>query len=42
MATLEEFWGIPVDLSPTDETFNKFMHDEVLANTRVFEREYLK
>lgn len=42
MASLEEFWGISIDLSPTDETFNRFIQDEVLANTRVFDKECAK
>jgi hypothetical protein len=42
MASLEEFWGISIDLSPTDETFNRFVQDEVLANTKVFDKECAK
>jgi hypothetical protein len=30
--SLQEFWGIRVDLSPDDETFEKFVRDEILAN----------
>jgi hypothetical protein len=40
MVSLQEFWNMPVDLSPTDETFNRFVRDEVLANTRVFDKDY--
>jgi hypothetical protein len=35
MASLQEVWGISPNLSPTDETFNRFVREEVLANTRV-------
>jgi hypothetical protein len=40
MISLQDFWNVPVDLSPADETFNKFVRDEVLANTRVFDKDY--
>jgi hypothetical protein len=40
MVSLQEFWNISVDLSPTDETFNRFVRDEVLANIRVFDKDY--
>ena len=42
MVALQQFWGISPNLSPTDETFNKFVHDEVLANTRVFDKKCLE
>ncbi|UCB53126.1 MAG: hypothetical protein JSV10_03325 [Candidatus Zixiibacteriota bacterium] len=42
MASIQEFWGISPNLSPTDETFNRFVQDEVLANTTVFNKEYTK
>jgi hypothetical protein len=35
MASIKEFWGISPNLAPSDETFNRFVHEEVLANTRV-------
>jgi hypothetical protein len=41
MVSLREFWKMPVDLSPTDETFNKFVRDEILANTKVFNKKYI-
>jgi hypothetical protein len=40
MVSLQEFWNMPVDLSPTDGTFNKFVRDEIIANTRVFDKNY--
>jgi hypothetical protein len=42
MVSLQEFWNMQVDLSPTDEIFEKFIQDEVLANTRVFNKEYFE
>lgn len=42
MASLQQFWGISPNLSPTDETFNRFIRDEVLANTRVFDKKCLE
>lgn len=42
MVSLQQFWGISPNLSPTDETFNGFIHDEVLDNTRVFDKKYLE
>ncbi|MGB2804053.1 MAG: hypothetical protein WBD64_04050 [Candidatus Zixiibacteriota bacterium] len=42
MISLQQFWGISPNLSPTDETFNRFVQDEVLANTRVFDKEFIK
>lgn len=41
MVSLQEFWKMPVDLSPTNETFNRFVRDEVLANTKIFDKEYI-
>jgi len=35
MASIQEFWGISPNLAPTDETVNRFVHEDVLANTRV-------
>jgi hypothetical protein len=35
MISLQQFWGISPNLSPTDETFNRYVREEVLANTRV-------
>ena len=42
MASIQEFWGISPNLAPTDETFNRFVQEEVLANTRVFDRRYIE
>jgi hypothetical protein len=36
MISLQEFWGIPADLSPTEATFDQFITDQVTANIRVF------
>ena len=32
----EEVWGQPVDLSPTDEVFHRFVKQEVLPNIKLF------
>jgi hypothetical protein len=40
MVSLQEVWNIPVDLSPTDETFDRYVRDEVLTNVKVFNKEY--
>ena len=42
MVSLQEFWNKEIDLSPTDEIFEKFVQDEVLANTGVFNKEYFE
>jgi hypothetical protein len=42
MASIQEFWGISPNLSPTDETFNRFVHGEVLAHTRVLDKRCLE
>jgi hypothetical protein len=42
MISLQEFWGIPVDLSPDDMTFDRFIRDEIMANISVSKKECLK
>ena len=42
MASIQEFWGISPNLAPTDETFNRFVKEQVLANTRVFDKRYIQ
>lgn len=42
MVSLDEFWETPVDLTPSDEIFDRFVQDEVLANTRVLDKRCLK
>ncbi len=42
IVSLDEFWGLPVDLTPSDEIFDRFVRDEVLANTRVVDKRCLK
>lgn len=40
MVSLRQFWNMPLDLSPTDETFEEFVRDEVLSHTKVFDKKY--
>lgn len=35
---VKEFWNIPNDLSPSDETFNRFLREQVLPNVKVIPR----
>jgi len=40
LRSVQEFWQIPVDLSPSREIFNKYLKEEVLANIKVFNKSY--
>jgi hypothetical protein len=42
MASLDEVWGLSVDLAPSDEVLDRFVEDEIIANMRVFDRDCLK
>ncbi len=39
---LKEFWGIKNDLSPTDETLEKYLHLEILPNIKELDKNFLK
>jgi hypothetical protein len=40
LIALQEFWGRPVDLTPTAEVCDGFLQNEVLKNIKVFDKSY--